>query len=232
MKFRDLYVNEIQVRPTDTKYKGKATLLLYQSARAAMDILDDAVGAEKWQKEYYEVAGKVYCRIGINCDGEWVWKSDCGMESNIDGDKGQASDAFKRAAVNWGIGRALYTAPRIVINCPDSYYYNEHLSMTFYVNHYMVRDGVITELQIVDKFNNVVFEWTANGGQKAVEPKIGKVFEKTNVELLKEFCGGLKGKEDKDKLLAFYTYYQPKCETWNGKFEPERLYAKWGCKPS
>ena len=220
MKFRELYINEIQVRPTDTKYKGKATLLLYKDARSDMNILDDAVGAENWQTEYYEVNGNVYCKVGIKCGDEWVWKSDCGMESNVDAAKGEASDAFKRACFRWGIGRNLYTAPRIVIDCPDNYYYNDKLTMTFFVQHIEYRDGVITELQIVDKFNNPVFEWTYNGGEK----------KKSNMDLLKEFCGGLKGKEDKDKLLTFYTYYQPRCETWNGRFEPARLYEKWGNK--
>ena len=93
MTFRNLFQSEIQIRPTDTKYKGSATLLLYQDARCAMDILDETIGSEKWQKEYYEVKGNVYCRIGILTENGWVWKGDCGIESNVDAQKGEASDA-------------------------------------------------------------------------------------------------------------------------------------------
>ena len=60
MKFRELKATEVQVRPTDTKIKGQATLLLYQDARVFMDILDETVGNENWQKEYYEVKGGKY----------------------------------------------------------------------------------------------------------------------------------------------------------------------------
>ena len=79
-----------------------------------MAILDETVGAEHWQREHYECKGNLYCRVGIHCE-EWVWKSDCGTESNTDAEKGEASDSFKRACVNWGIGRELYTSPFIWI---------------------------------------------------------------------------------------------------------------------
>lgn len=82
--------------------------LAYIDARQVMDRLDDVCGPENWQCEYSEVKGHVYCKIGINIDGNWVWKSDCGIESNFDAEKGEASDAFKRAAVKWGVGRFLY----------------------------------------------------------------------------------------------------------------------------
>lgn len=111
--------------------KGPAgTQLAYIDARDVMDLLDEVVGAENWQDDYKEIAGNVYAGIGIRCKKivrtpidpnnsnpshnlhkhyEWVWKWDCGAESNIEKEKGQASDAFKRAAVKWGIGRFLYS---------------------------------------------------------------------------------------------------------------------------
>jgi hypothetical protein len=84
-----------------------------------MAILDETVGAENWQREHYECKGNLFCRVGIRCKDattardEWVWKSDCGTESNTEAQKGEASDSFKRACFNWGIGRELYTSPFI-----------------------------------------------------------------------------------------------------------------------
>ena len=59
--------------------------------------------------------GKPFCRVSIKLPDwpEWVSKSDCGSESNTEAEKGEASDSFKRACFNWGIGRELYTAPFI-----------------------------------------------------------------------------------------------------------------------
>lgn len=80
----------------------------YIDARQVMDLLDEVVGPQNWQDHYREVAGKVYCDLSIQVEDEWITKSDCGTESNFEREKGQASDAFKRAAVKWGIGRFLY----------------------------------------------------------------------------------------------------------------------------
>lgn len=124
MKFRDLKADEIDVRVQSVKEKG-LVLLLYKDARVDMAILDETVGAECWQREHYECKGNLFCRVGIaifdaDADGEikprgWVWKSDCGTESNTEAQKGEASDSFKRACFNWGIGRELYTSPFIWI---------------------------------------------------------------------------------------------------------------------
>ena len=71
-------------------------------------MLDEVVGPGNWATEYYEANGLLMCKVGILVDGHWVWKSDTGSESNVEKDKGHASDAFKRACVAWGIGRFLY----------------------------------------------------------------------------------------------------------------------------
>lgn len=115
-KFRDLRADEIECRVQSVKEKG-LVLLLYKDARVDMNILDETVGAENWQREHYECKGNLFCRVGIRVHDlrdnnfEWVWKSDCGTESNTEAQKGEASDSFKRACFNWGIGRELYTAP-------------------------------------------------------------------------------------------------------------------------
>ena len=118
MIFRDLTADDIEVRVQSAKQNG-VVLLLYKNARVDMAILDETVGAECWQREHYECKGNLFCRVGIWCetprDDEWVWKSDCGVESNTEAQKGEASDSFKRACFNWGIGRELYTSPFIWI---------------------------------------------------------------------------------------------------------------------
>lgn len=85
------------------------TCVAYIDARDVMDLLDEAVGSHCWQTKYDEHKGNLYCSIGIKIGEEWVWKTDCGTESNMDKEKGEASDALKRAAVQWGIGRFLYS---------------------------------------------------------------------------------------------------------------------------
>lgn len=116
MKFRKLRSNEIDVRVGSVGAKG-VTLLLYKDARVDMQILDDTVGPENWQRDHFELKGNLFCRVGIKCGDTWVWKADCGTESNTEKEKGESSDSFKRACVCWGIGRELYTAPLIFVPC-------------------------------------------------------------------------------------------------------------------
>ena len=118
MKFRDLTANEIEVRVSRVTNAG-VELLLFKDSRCDMRILDETVGAENWQNEFYEQKGTLFCKVGLFTDYErgpmWVWKSNAGAPSNIEAQKGEASDAFKRACFTWGIGRELYTAPRIFV---------------------------------------------------------------------------------------------------------------------
>lgn len=82
----------------------------YVDSRQVQDMLDAVVGPANWQDRYIVVDGQLHCEIGIydETKNEWVWKGDCGTESMTEKEKGQASDAFKRAAVKWGVGRFLY----------------------------------------------------------------------------------------------------------------------------
>ena len=80
----------------------------YIDSRNVMDLLDKVCGAENWQKKYYTVKNTLVCSIGIKTGEDWVWKDDGGTESFTDKEKGECSDAFKRAGVCWGIGRFLY----------------------------------------------------------------------------------------------------------------------------
>jgi hypothetical protein len=90
-----------------------ATCVAYIDSRDVQDLLDEVVGADKWQVKFEEHKGNLFASIGIKVNDEWVWKSDCGTESAVEKQKGEASDAFKRAAVMWGVGRFLYALPII-----------------------------------------------------------------------------------------------------------------------
>jgi len=120
MKFRLLNADEIEARIARITGKG-VTILLYKDARCDMRILDETVGPEKWQRSHEVINGNLFCNVSIYCEdqGEWVTKQDVGTESNTEAEKGQASDSFKRACFNWGIGRELYTAPLIFFKAAD-----------------------------------------------------------------------------------------------------------------
>lgn len=88
--------------------KTKGLALAYMNARVVMDRLDKVCGPAGWQDRYPHVGGKTCCEIGLKIGDEWVWKSDGAGDTDYEADKGAFSDAFKRAAVRWGIGRYLY----------------------------------------------------------------------------------------------------------------------------
>lgn len=114
MKFRLLTPSEIEIRVGSAKDTG-LSLLLYKDARVDQNILDETIGAFSWQRDHKELKDVIYCGIGIfdKETKQWVWKWDAGSESFSDKEKGEASDSFKRAGFNWGIGRELYTSPFI-----------------------------------------------------------------------------------------------------------------------
>ena len=116
--FRLLTADEIDCRVATVKENG-VSLLLYKDARCDMNILDETVGYMNWQKRYSR--DNANCEVGIYCAdrNEWIWKEDTGTESNTEKEKGLASDSFKRACFNWGIGRELYTAPFIWVKAED-----------------------------------------------------------------------------------------------------------------
>jgi len=110
IKIRALRADEIEVRVAQLGEKG-AQLLLYKDARCDKRILDEVFGIDGWANCYSEIKGNLYCSIMIQDrnTGMWIQKQDCGVESFADKEKGEASDAFKRAGFNVGIGRELYT---------------------------------------------------------------------------------------------------------------------------
>lgn len=112
LEFRKLREDEIDIRVAQISEKG-ASLLLYKDARCDMNILDETVGPMGWMRQHSRENAN--CTVSIWDEGKqmWISKEDTGTESNTEAEKGLASDSFKRACFNWGIGRELYTAPFI-----------------------------------------------------------------------------------------------------------------------
>lgn len=176
-EFRDLTADEIEVRiGTISKSGTGLSLLLYKDARCDMAILDETVGPMNWQRRHYDCKGNLFCGIAINRNYydntmpvEWVEKSDCGVESRQDGNgnekKGEASDSFKRAGTNWGIGRELYTSPFIWLDAATAGLKKNdrggyETKKIFSVGDIKIVNKKITGLSISDVNNKkVVYEW-------------------------------------------------------------------------
>ena len=116
--FRLLRADEIDARVAQVKENG-LSLLLYKDARCDMNVLDETVGSFNWKREHSRENANCIVSIWDAEKQQWISKEDTGTESQSEAQKGLASDSFKRACVNWGIGRELYTAPFIWIKADD-----------------------------------------------------------------------------------------------------------------
>ena len=164
LHFRDLRAEEVTVRPVTEPRNNKVRVLLHKDARSDRRILNEAVGEMNWQSDYFEQHDMLFCRVSIRNPetGEWIGKTDTGSESNIEAEKGLASDAFKRACFAFGIGESLYSAPEIWINLTDKDMYQGKLCQTFRVGEMTIEDGFITNLTIVDRWDNVRYTYNRN----------------------------------------------------------------------
>lgn len=168
VQFRDLKANEIDCR-VSTFNESYLTILLYKDARVDQSILDETVKPENWQRDHKELKNNIYCGISIwdNEKQQWITKWDCGKESFTEAEKGEASDSFKRAGFNWGIGRELYTAPTIYIPYKDKEEKENYEIKTknnkkttytkFYVEAIEITNKEITGLAIKNNKNKRVF---------------------------------------------------------------------------
>lgn len=118
---RLLRADEIECRVSIINEKGLG-LLLYKDARVDQKILDETFGPFGWQRRHQNIDGNLYCTVEIydKENGFWVAKQDVGTTGYTEKEKSQASDSFKRACFNWGIGRELYSAPFIWIYSADA----------------------------------------------------------------------------------------------------------------
>ena len=155
-KIRLLRADEIDCRPQTVK-AGGCSLLLYKDARCDMTILDEIYGSLNWKREHTRDNHNCIVSVWNSDIQQWISKEDTGIESNSEAAKGLASDSFKRACVNFGIGRELYTAPFIWIKLSSGETYTDSKGRTqlavglkFFVKKIEYKDRVITGLTISD----------------------------------------------------------------------------------
>lgn len=168
-EIRLLTKDDIDVRVAQTtNYNGKVkvSLLLYKDARVDMKILDEIYTPMGWKRTHRLIGDRLYCLVEIwdKDKGEWIGKEDVGTESNTEAEKGQASDSFKRACFNWGIGRELYTAPKITVELTEKEYTVDNNGRIRVFASFSVKSigydkltRTITSLEIQDRFGNVRF---------------------------------------------------------------------------
>ena len=228
--FRTLNADEIDCRVSQIA-SNYCTLLLYKDARVDMNILDETVGCMNWKKSYLRDNANCVVSIYDNGKKEWVSKEDTGTESFSEAEKGLASDSFKRACFNWGIGRELYTAPSIIIfpnkemkiNGRDSEFYQNDkgkyetktrfwVEIIDYDNNKNIKDLIIR-----DNKNHIRFMQLTKEKEK----------ELANIDInLKKIIEEKENKDDKFDRVKFYEYYKTKSDnemTYKQKEEAIKL---------
>lgn len=214
---RPLLASEIECRVGTMKPDGSGcSLLLYKDARVDMRILDEVFGEMNWKRHHDVVNGNLFCTLSVwdNEKREWVSKQDVGTESNTEKEKGQASDAFKRAGFNWGIGRELYTGPFIWITLEKNEVYQGRTGSPALSTKFSVKEIGYNEqkeiilLVIADNNNRVRF---AYGNTKATVYKPGNnsssnasgaVFTGVELDRAIKLMTGVKSREELEKVWA------------------------------
>lgn len=217
--FRTLNADEIEVRvqQVTNSAKKRAVLLLYKNARVDMDLLDEKFGCLGWQREHNFKEGKNYCRVSVYDTNKqmWVSKEDVGVESNTEETKGEASDSFKRACVNLGIGRELYSAPSILIDLADDEWQLNQKSNKPQMNSWIKfkvsaitysEDRKIIGLSICDARGNIRYTMGEKHKSQAQPQHQAKPKKKLTVDDLmadgvsKRICEWLKDKANGQKI--------------------------------
>ena len=186
---RLLKAEEIECRISVINEKG-LSLLLYKDARVDQKILDETFGAFGWKRSHQCIEGSLYCTVEIFDKefGQWVAKQDVGTTGYTEKEKSQASDSFKRACFNWGIGRELYTAPFIWIpadradiqmkegqNKEKRYYCNDRFSV-YSIQYNEERE--ISSLVIVNDKGQAVYAMKLKDGAKTADSNKKKAAQK------------------------------------------------------
>lgn len=226
LKFRDLTEDEIELRVGSTNDSG-FQLLLYKNARIDMQLLDEVVGVGNWQREHYILGNDIYCKVGIYNEElkQWVWRADAGSSGTIEEEKSKASDSFKRACVNFGLGRCLYSAPFvwIVSKDKDGVMTGETKKERYYVDEIGYTDHKITKLVIKnEKTKKVVF--SMGSSQKLAQTSENQA--KNTNSTLNQAKGTISANNkarldafiltlDDESRTKFYEWIDKKCHTMN-----------------
>ena len=205
---RRLRADEIECRVSQITASG-CSLLLYKTARVDRAILDEVYGI-RWQNDFKVIDGKMYGGIGV-FDSElkqWLWRWDCGTESNTEAEKGQASDCFKRAGFKFGIGVELYSAPFIWINAETvkndkgKYILKDKYEKFDVAEIGYAENGDINKLKIKNKKNETVFELG-----KFVKKEPDKNEEKKEINPDIDIIEGVKACNSYEEFKKFYKQY-------------------------
>ena len=211
MKFRLLTADEIDCRVSICNQWGVG-LLLYKDARCDQNILDETVGAMNWQRHHSR--DNANCIVSIWDDGkkQWIEKEDTGTESNTEKEKGLASDSFKRACFNWGIGRELYTAPNMFVYKKDLKSLEEFewqgkkkwtTKDTFTVQEIEYLEGKIVYVKVLNNSTKGIIEFGQPASVQAEQKQIEKAtISDIKVKALQIRCE--KEGVDPDKILKLY----------------------------
>lgn len=209
MLFRTLKADEIDCRVSTVSEKG-CSLLLYKDARVDMNILDETFGVMGWQREHQMIGDRLYCTVKIKDTdtGEWISKQDVGTESYTEKEKGQASDSFKRACFNIGIGRELYTAPFIWIGSDKCQITrNAQGKPTTYdrfeVSDIVIKDKKITGLAIINsKTRNIVYTYGSIISKTTPQQAAPKKINRKTIETLEALIS--QTNSDRSAMLGYY----------------------------
>lgn len=223
-KFRTLRADEIDCRVAQVKASG-LTLLLYKDARCDQNILDETVGPMNWQRHHGRDNANCVVSIWDDDKKQWIEKEDVGTESRTEREKGLASDSFKRACFNWGIGRELYTAPFIFIKSGDCNIQDGKCYDNFTVDTIEYQPDGQREIRHLiirnEKTGKVCYHWQIGERKRAPdnEPEQVRIAtapanvtaqtpeesaEKERQRLLKEYAIMAYGSDYKNKLNAIY----------------------------
>ena len=182
LTFRDLKAEEIECRIAMVKESG-VSLLLYKDARCDMNILDETVGAFNWKREHSRDNANCTVSIWDELKAQWISKEDTGTESNTEAAKGLASDSFKRACFNWGIGRELYTAPFIWVPSDRCQIKNGKCYDKFSVHSITIEGKKIVGLSIFNEnTSKVVFTSGKAKNAPDYRGELRKFIEKNNLD--------------------------------------------------
>jgi hypothetical protein len=158
-----LAVDQIDFRVQSVNKGGYATILAYKDARCDMQRLDSVCGPLNWKREHSR--DNHNCTVSIWCPeaGHWVGKEDVGTESNAESQKGLASDSFKRACFNWGVGRELYDYPTIQIKLNAQEFDGTKPTWKFKLKEWrwmsQFKDGKLSFLAAKDEQDALRFKW-------------------------------------------------------------------------
>lgn len=241
---RTLNKDEIECRLQSVN-NDTAYFLLYKTPRTDVKVLTEAYG-DKWKNEFHCIDGKLYCTISVWNEQiqAWVSRSNVGTESNIEQEKGQASDAIKRAGFMWEIGSELYTAPQIKVDLTPADLYNGKCNLKLTIKEINISpEHKIKRLVLVDKFGNERFKWSLSDCSSESTSQNLQVdtdiqtssLNGNNPDAIIQYLKGVVNDKPLQEGVSqkewkrFIEYYIRKVEKdgWDGEFCFEALFSRW-----